>query len=256
MKLSAIIITRNEEHAIQACLAGVAWADEIVVVDSGSTDRTVELARAAGAIIVQAPDWPGFGPQKNRALDASTGDWVLSIDADERIDDALRAEIAATLAAPSFEVYEMPRLSSYCGRFIRHAGWWPDYTPRLFRRGAAHFSDARVHERLQTDRPIGRLTQPLIHLSFRSMDEVLDKVNRYSSDSAAMLVERGQRPGIASAIVHGLAAFVRTYFFKLGFLDGRHGFMLSVSNAEGSYYRYVKAMLATHPDAGKPDATP
>lgn len=244
MKLSAIVITKNEEANIGACLASLEWADEIVVVDSGSTDRTVEIARAAGTRVVQTDDWPGFGAQKNRALDACTGDWVLSIDADERVDERLRAEIERALAAPAFDVYEMPRRSTYCGRFLRHGGWWPDYTRRLFRRGAARFSPARVHERLETDRPIGRLAAPLIHYSFRSMEQVLDKMNRYSSDSAAMLAAAGKAPGLARAIAHGVAAFVRTYVLRLGFLDGRHGFLLAVSNAEGSYYRYVKAMLA------------
>ncbi len=244
MKLSVFVITRDEERNIEACLQSVAWANQRIVVDSGSTDRTVELARAAGATVLQTGDWPGFGPQKNRALDACSGEWVLSLDADERVDAALRAEIEATLRAPQFDVYEIPRRSTYCGRFMRHGGWWPDYTRRLFRRGAARFSSARVHERLETDRAVGRLKAPLVHYSFRTMDQVLAKMNRYSSDSAAMIAARGKVPGLASAIVHGAAAFLRTYVLRLGFLDGRHGFLLAVSNAEGSYYRYVKAMLA------------
>jgi glycosyltransferase involved in cell wall biosynthesis len=194
--------------------------------------------------VIQAPDWPGFGAQKNRAIDACTGEWILSLDADERVNDELRAEIGTVLAAPCFDAYEMPRRSTYCGRFIRRGGWSPDHVTRLFRRGVARFSDARVHERLVTERPVGRLTEPLIHFSFRSMDEVLAKMNRYSTDSAAALAARGKTPGLPTAIVHGLAAFLRTYVLRLGFLDGRYGFLLAVSNAEGSYYRYVKAMLA------------
>jgi glycosyltransferase involved in cell wall biosynthesis len=247
MSVSAIVITKDEEHNIEACLASVAWTDEIVVVDAGSIDRTVELAHAAGAVVVQTGDWPGFGPQKNRAIDAAHGDWILSLDADERVSPELHAEIERTLDAPGFDVYELPRRSSYCGRFMRHGGWWPDYTARLFRRGAARFSDARVHERLVCARPVGRLASPIIHYSFRSMEQVLDKMNRYSSDSAAMVAAHGRTPGLASAIAHGLAAFLRTYVLRLGFLDGRHGFLLAVSNAEGSYYRYVKAMLAAEP---------
>jgi glycosyltransferase involved in cell wall biosynthesis len=251
-RLSVAIIARNEERNLAACLASVAFADEIVVVDHASTDRTQQIARAAGARVIETADWPGFGPQKNRALDACTGEWILSIDADERVTPELRAEIERTLAQPRFDVYEIPRLSTYCGRFIRHGGWHPDRVRRLFRRGAARFSDAAVHESLVTARPVGRLREPLLHYSFRSMDEVIAKMNRYSSESAQALVAGGAAPGLARAIVHGLAAFLRTYVLKLGFLDGRRGFLLAVSNAEGSYYRYVKAMLAAEARRGAP----
>lgn len=238
------MITRNEAANLPECLQSVAWADEIVVVDQGSTDATQDIARRFGARVIEAKDWPGFGPQKNRAIDACTGDWVLALDADERVDDTLRAEIAAALSTARYDVYEMPRRSTYCGRFIRHSGWWPDYVARLFRRGKARYSDAAVHERLQTSSAIGRLRAPLTHYSYRTMDQVIDKMNRYSTDSARVLVTRGRRPTLTSAVVHGLAAFVRSYVLRRGFLDGRFGFMLAVSNAEGSYYRYVKAMLA------------
>ncbi|MCK6429100.1 MAG: glycosyltransferase family 2 protein [Burkholderiaceae bacterium] len=252
LRLSVAIIARNEERNLPACLASVAFADEIVVVDHASSDRTVPIARECGARVVETADWPGFGAQKNRALDACTGEWILSLDADERVTPALRGEIERALAQPRFEVYDMPRLSTYCGRFMRHGGWHPDYVRRLFKRGAARFSDATVHESLVTDRPVGRLHEPIVHYSFRTMDEVIAKMNRYSSDSAAALAARGEAPGLASAIVHGLAAFLRTYVFKLGFLDGRRGFLLAVSNAEGSYYRYVKAMLAAEARRGAP----
>lgn len=243
-RLSVAVITRNEARNIEACLRSVRFADEVVVVDQGSSDGTPQIAARCGARVVEAADWPGFGAQKNRAVEACRGDWILSLDADERVSDELRAEIETAIAAPRFDVYEIPRRSTYCGRFIGHGGWSPDYCARLFRRGTARFSDARVHERLLTECAVGRLTQPLIHYSFRSMDDVLAKMNRYSTDSAAVLAARGRVPGLATAIVHGLAAFLRTYVLRLGFLDGRHGFLLAVSNAEGSYYRYVKAMLA------------
>lgn len=251
-RLSVALITHNEAHNLGACLAGVRWADEIVVVDNGSSDGTREIARAAGARVIETDDWPGFGAQKNRAIDACTGDWILALDADERVTPALRAEIERTLASPAHDVYAIPRRSTYAGRFIRHGGWWPDYVTRLFRRGAARYSDARVHESLVTSAPVGRLVEPLVHYSFRSVEDVIAKMNRYSSEGAAMLVARGRRPGLAQAVLHGVAAFVRTYVLKLGFLDGRHGFMLAVSNAEGSYYRYVKAMLAADDRAGRP----
>lgn len=242
-RLSVAIITLNEERNLAECLASVSFADEIVVVDGGSRDRSCEIARAAGARVIEEPDWQGFGVQKNRAIDACSGDWVLSIDADERVPQNLRAEIQTVLRDSAFDVYEMPRSSYYCGRFMRHSGWWPDHVRRLFRRGTARFSPAPVHESLQTDRSVGRLNTPLEHWSFRTMEDVLDKVNRYSSLSAPVVIERGDRPSLFTAIFHGAAAFLRTYFLRCGFLDGSHGFMLAVSNAEGSYYRYVKAML-------------
>ncbi|MBC8119644.1 MAG: glycosyltransferase family 2 protein [Burkholderiaceae bacterium] len=243
MRLSVAIIALNEERNLPDCLASVAFADEIVVVDGGSHDLTREIAASAGARVIEANDWQGFGVQKNRAVDACTGDWILSIDADERVSAALRDEIGVALRAAVFDAYEIPRSSYYCGRFMKHSGWWPDYVRRLFKRGAARFSDAPVHESLQTDGGVGRFTHPLEHWSFRTMEDVLDKVNRYSSLSAPIVIERGGRPTLLTAVVHGAAAFLRTYVLKRGFLDGAHGFMLAVSNAEGSYYRYVKAML-------------
>ena len=242
-RLSVAIITLNEERNLAECLTSVAFADEIVVVDGGSRDHTCEIARAAGARVIEERDWQGFGVQKNRAIDACSGDWVLSIDADERVPQNLRAEIQTVLRNSAFDVYEIPRSSYYCGRFMLHSGWWPDYVRRLFRRGTARFSPAPVHESLQTDRSVGRMSTPLEHWTFRTMEDVLDKVNRYSSLSAPVVIERGGRPTLSTAILHGAGAFFRTYFLRRGFLDGSHGFMLAVSNAEGSYYRYVKAML-------------
>lgn len=239
-RLSVTIITRNEIANVRDCLDSVRWVDEIVVLDSGSTDGTPAACREAGAKVVET-DWPGFGPQKNRALGYATGEWVLSIDADERVTAALRAEIEHVIADPASPgVFEIPRLSSYCGREMRHGGWWPDYVARLFRRGQAAFSDDPVHERLVFSGKAGRLCEPLRHLSFRNLEQVLGKVNHYSSAGAQMLRARGRRGGLGPAVVRGLWAFFRTYVLKAGFLDGREGFMLAVSNAEGVYYKYLK----------------
>lgn len=250
-RLSIALIAHNEAHQLRACLGSVAWADEIVVVENASTDGTAELARELGAIVISTPDWPGFGAQKNRAVEACAGDWILVLDCDERVSPELRAQIERTLAAPAFDVYRIPRRSTYCGQFIEHSGWRPDHVRRLFRRGAARFSDARVHENLLTERPLGTLTEPIVHYSFRTLEEVIAKMNRYSSDSAAMLAARGRAPGLTTAVLHGLAAFVRSYVLRGGFLDGRMGFVLAVSNAEGSYYRYVKAWLAAQDRSGR-----
>lgn len=243
MSLSVIVITHNEAHAIRVCLESVEWADEIIVVDSGSTDDTVAICREF-TTHVYSHDWPGFGPQKNRALDYATGEWVMSLDADERLSPALRDEIQAAMAAPGTNsAFKMPRFSSFCGRFMRHAGWWPDYVTRLFRRGSAHFSDDLVHERLLVTGTIDVLKFPLLHDTYRDLEEVLDKVNSYSTAGARMLHQKHRKAGLSTAVAHGLWAFVRTYFLRRGFLDGREGFMLAVSNAEATYYRYIKLML-------------
>lgn len=240
--LSVIVITKNAGDHIGSCLETVTWADEIVVVDSGSDDDTVDICRQY-TDRVYVHDWPGFGPQKNRALGYATGDWILSIDADERVTPQLRETILNNIRDNIFAAYRMPRQSYYCGRWIRHSGWWPDYVVRLFRRGQARFSDDAVHERVEVSHgEIGTLDEPLLHYSFETLEEVLDKVNRYSSAGAAMRLQRGQRANLRTAVMHAVWAFLRTYFIRAGFLDGREGFMLAVSNAEGVYYRYLKLM--------------
>ena len=252
--LTVTVITKNEAHNIEACLRSVQFADKRVVLDSGSTDATVEIARATDAEVSVNRDWQGFGTQKNRALALVKSDWVLSLDADERVSLALRAEIEAVLASPQFDVYEFPRLSSYCGQAMRHSGWYPDRVARLFKRGAAIFSEDLVHESLITASAVGRLESPLLHESFRSFEDVLDKVNRYSSAGAQSLVHKGRHSSVGKALGHGLWAFVRTYFLRLGFLDGQMGLLLAISNAEGTYYRYLKVWLLNRQRGQNPPA--
>jgi glycosyltransferase involved in cell wall biosynthesis len=244
MKLSVTLITKNAADTLRRCLESVRWADEIIVVDCGSSDDTATICNEMGVKLTLTGDWPGFGPQKNRALDLAAGEWVLSIDADEWVTPALRAEIEAVLQAPGAHAgFRLPRLSSYCGRPMRHSGWWPDYVTRLFKRGHARFSDDLVHERLVVEGSIGNLKQPLRHEAIRSLEQVLDKVNAYSSSGAANMARNARRASLATAVWHGLWSFFRTYVLRRGFLDGREGFMLAVSNAEGAYYRYLKLML-------------
>lgn len=240
--LSVIIITKNESQNIRACIESVKWADEIIVVDSGSTDNTVAICREFTQY-VYSHDWPGFGIQKNRALSYASKDWVLSLDADERITPELRAEIETTLRAGKAQGYEVPRLSSFCGRFMHHSGWYPDYVLRLFRRGAAHFSDNLVHEKLLMESKPGRLKNLMLHYAFENLEEVMHKTNQYSTAGAQMQFLRGRSSSLSGAVVRGLWSFVRTYVLRAGFLDGREGFILAVSNAEGTYYRYLKLML-------------
>ena len=241
--LSVTVITKNESHNIGACLRSVAFADEVVVLDSGSTDETVDLARSMGANVSVSSDWQGFGIQKNRALALASSEWVLSLDADERVSPELQAEIRAALATPVFEVYSFPRLSSYCGQYMHYSGWHPDRVTRLFRRSSAQFSNDLVHEKLVTRCKIGELGSVLLHESFLDFEAVLDKVNRYSSAGAQSLFDKGRNSSLGKALGHGVWAFFRTYFLRLGFLDGRMGFVLAVSNAEGTYYRYLKLWL-------------
>lgn len=244
MRISAIVITKNAGATVRRCLESLRWTDEIVVVDSGSTDDTVAICREAGAEVHETADWPGYGPQKNRALGLAHGEWIVSLDADEWMTPGLRAEIERTVAAPDAKAaYAVPRHSSFCGRFMRHSGWWPDYVMRLYRRGAARFSDDRVHERLIVDGPTGRLREPIMHEAIADLDQMLVKMNRYSTTSAQMKRDEGRTSSLAAAIAHGGWTFFRTYILRLGFLDGREGFMLAVANAEGSYYRYLKLML-------------
>lgn len=244
MSLSAIVITKNNERTIARCIESLAWADEVIVVDSGSTDRTLEICRALGAQVHVTSDWPGHGPQKNRALDRATGAWVISVDSDEWVTPGLRAEIERTLASADVKAgYAVPRCSSFCGRIMRHSGWWPDYVLRLFRRDAGRFTNDHTHERLLVEGRVGRLREPLMHEAIVDLDQMLGKMNSYSTASAHMKLEAGSRATLVTAILHGAWTFFRTYVLRLGFLDGREGFMLAVANAEGSYYRYVKLML-------------
>jgi glycosyltransferase involved in cell wall biosynthesis len=241
--LSVVIVAKNEAQNIGDCVRSAAFADEVVVVDSGSTDGTAELARGAGAKVIVTPDWPGYGPQVNRAIEASVSEWFFSLDADERITPVLAAEIRAAMAGGQAEGFRVPRLSMYCGEFIRHGGWRPDYTRRLARKDKARFTEHYLHANLQVQGRVGTLRESIVHYSFRSMDDVLEKMNRYSSANARDGVTAGRTGSLAKAIGHGLWAFIRTYFLRLGFLDGRWGFMLAFSNAEGTYYRYVKLWL-------------
>lgn len=242
-KVSAVVIVKNGEAVIGRCLASLSWAFETIVIDSGSIDRTVEICRAAGAKVYSA-DWQGPATQRNRGIERATGDWVLALDTDEWVPEALRREIEeVTRSAANAVAYRIPRLSSYCGRFMRHSGWWPDYVARLFRRGAARFAGGIVHDHLLPDGPVGRLRNHLMHEPFTDLEQVLEKMNAYSTWGAQRLHEEGRRAGLARAVLHAAWAFFRTYVLRAGFLDGREGFMLAVSNAEGTYYKYMKLML-------------
>ena len=247
-----MLITRNEEANLDDCLASLEGiAQQIVVVDTNSSDRTLEIAKKHGATLSQPSDWPGFGPQKNRALDLATGEWVLSLDADERLTPALKSEILTAIHhSAHVDCFAIPRLSWYCGRFIRHSGWSPDYVDRLFKRGTARFSDDLVHERLIPNGPVAKLENPMLHYSFMNYSQVLQKLDRYSTASAEQAFAKGKTSSPLKAVLHGAWAFFRTYILRAGFLDGPQGFALAVSNGQGTYYRYIK-LWHLNQDAGK-----
>jgi glycosyltransferase involved in cell wall biosynthesis len=282
-QLSIIVITKNEAHRIERCLRSVAFADELIVVDSGSTDETVALARGCGAHVT-VTDWPGFGPQKNRALALARGRWVLSIDADEEVDDELRAAIQAVVrnsaptpmasapsaaersedgaadarphAAPQTGAeppcgYWVRRSSRFCGTTIRFGDWRRDRVLRLFLRARARFSDDLVHERVICPLPHAELAGGLLHDSVDSMPDAIEKAERYARLGARKLRQRG-RGGLVSAVVHGCWAFVRGYLLRLGFLDGRPGLSIAALNAWGTYRRYrLAGMPASHEPEGE-----
>lgn len=239
--LSVIVITRDEAAHIGDCLRSVRdLADEIVVVDSGSRDDTVRICRELGARVIET-DWPGFGPQKNRALDATTGDWVFSIDADERVTPELAAELRAAMADGRADAYAVPRLSQFCGHWVHHSGWRPDYIVRLFRRGSARFSDNLVHESVEPRGPVARLKTSLLHYSYTSRAQVEAKSRQYAEAGARELRRRGKQVGPLSPALHGAWAFLRTLLVKRGILDGRTGFAIARMNAAVSYEKYRRA---------------
>jgi len=248
--LSIIIAAKNEAHNIADCVNSAAFADEVIVLDSGSTDGTPEVAAKAGATVI-ATDWPGYGPQQSRGIELAKSDWVLSLDADERISPALQAEILQAIQEAKADGFRLPRLSSLCGTFIHHGGWRPDYTLRLVRREKAGFTHHFLHAHMTVDGTKADLQESLIHFSYRDLDDVLEKLNRYASGNAKDLDAKGVRGSFGKAISHGIWAFVRTYLFRAGFLDGRYGFILAFYNAESTYYKYLKLLALQEARAAK-----
>lgn len=240
--LTVIIAAKNEGHQIRACVNSVTFADEILVLDSGSTDDTAEQARSAGAI-VHTTDWPGYGPQQQRGIDLANSDWVLSLDADERVSSALQQEIRSALLNGKLDGYRIPRHSSFCGTFIEHSGWRPDYTLRLARRQHAGFTDHFLHAHMTVSGAVGHLKNPIIHYSYRDIDDVLEKLTRYSRGAALDLQVRGGSSSLTKAVMKGLWSFIRTYFLKQGFRDGRMGLVLAIYNSQTTYYKYLRLWM-------------
>jgi glycosyltransferase involved in cell wall biosynthesis len=237
--LSAVLIARDEEQRIGACLESLAFADEIVVVESGSADRTVEIARRFTDRVVTLP-WRGFGPQKQAAVALASHDLVLNVDCDEQVPRALAEEIAALQSAPTLAAaYAIPRRTFIGDKEIRFCGWSPDRIVRLFDRTRAAFTDDLVHEIVVARGEVGTCREALLHRSFRGFGDLVAKLNRYSDLAARQMHERGRRPRALDA-VRPAFAFLRTYLLRLGFLDGFEGLEIAAADAMGTFAKYAK----------------
>jgi glycosyltransferase involved in cell wall biosynthesis len=239
-KLSVTIITLNEAEHIGAAIDSAAWADEVIVVDSGSSDDTVSIARGRG-VRVEHRDWTGWIDQKNFAASLATHDWIFSLDADERITPSLAAEVRALLAGePARRGYRMPRVTFHLGRWIRTTDFYPDYQTRLYDRRAARWRGRYVHESVGVDGPVGRLKNEIEHYSFRDLRDQIERANTYTTLAARQMAEAGRRAGPFDLIVHPPAAFLRNYVLRRGFLDGGAGLTLSLVNAWSVFLKFAK----------------
>jgi glycosyltransferase involved in cell wall biosynthesis len=247
--LSVALITHNEAANLPRTLASIGWANEIVIVDSGSTDATLEIAHQTGARVFEE-SWKGFAAQKNSAIGHATGDWILSLDADEEVGAELAREMQALLAGePACNAYRLPRRNHFLGSPLGHGGYWPDPKLRLFRRGAARFPERAVHESMHADGPVGQLKGHLIHHCYPTLAEYIEHIDRYSSLAAETLVARG-RAGSSwgwlfwHAVLNPAATFLYNYVFRLGFLDGRAGLLQHLNHSVYIHWKYAKAWEA------------
>ena len=252
-KVSVTVITLNEAEHIGAAIESAAWADEVLVVDCGSTDGTADIARAKG-VTVLSRDWSGYVDQKNFAAARASHDWIFSLDADERIPPALGAEIRALLASePAARGYRGPRITFHLGRWIRTTDFYPDIQTRLYDRRAARWRGTYVHESVAVGGPVGRLRHDLEHYSFRDLRDQLDRVNHYTTLAARQMHEAGRRAGPLDLLVHPPAAFLRNYVLRRGILDGTAGLVISLVNAYSVFLKFAKLWeLQETPNAQRP----
>lgn len=247
MSLAAVLIVKNEAAHLRACLETVSWADEIVVLDAGSNDATYEIAREFTDKVAVNADWQGFGIQRQRAEAMVVSDWVLMIDADERVTPELRENIQKAIAAEESAIYTLPRLSWCFGDFIRHSGWYPDRVARLYPRGKASYDAALVHEKLQNPDglPVKALQGDLLHYTYRDLRHYLEKSAHYAQAWAEQRAARGKRGSLLNGIVHGLGCFLRMYLLRAGFLDGRQGLLLALLSAHSTFAKYADLWIRT-----------
>lgn len=243
LPVSAVLITKNEAHNLPRCIGSLGFCSEVIVLDSGSTDDTVSVAESLGARVYKTDDWPGFGPQKNRALSYATQSWVLSIDADEWVESDLATSIQQHLQNYPDQPAKVLRASSFCGKTMRYSGWGDDWVLRLFRRGSGEFSPDLVHERLVVQGVPVELQGTLGHESFVTLSDVLRKIDHYSSAWAEQAYRNGKRSNLSKSILKGFAAFFKTIVLKQGWRDGRMGLLLALTNGHGTFYKYAKLWL-------------
>ncbi len=237
--ISAILITKNEAANLADCLRSIRFCSEIVIVDNDSLDGTLDIARAAGCKLIQADDWPGFGLQKQRALDAATGDWVLSIDADERITPELEGEILDAVRGAKASGFLIKRRSQFLGKWMMHGGWYPDPVLRLVRRTSARFDPSPVHEKLLVDGEIAELATPMLHFSYRDLADVLGKQSKYALAGAAKNRAAGKRGGVVKGSARSFWTFLRLFVLQMGFLDGRQGLLSALAKSQETFWRYA-----------------
>ncbi|MDH5182029.1 MAG: glycosyltransferase family 2 protein [Gammaproteobacteria bacterium] len=240
--LSAVLIVKNEGAALADCLQTLTWADELVVLDAGSTDNTVEIARRFTDKVYVNAEWPGFGPQRQRAQSYAGGDWILMVDADERVTPELRKTVESAVQADDQNcVYAVPRLSWVFGRFIRHSGWYPDYVIRLYPRSKAGYGDEMVHEKVHypDSMRLVNLKGDLLHYTYRDLEHYLVKSAGYAAAWAQQRQAKGKRSSLLQGFVHGVACFLKMYIFRLGFLDGRQGLLLAMLSAHSTFVKYA-----------------
>lgn len=241
MKISATIITYNEERNLPRAIESLRCADEVVVVDSGSNDRTVEIAEKLGARVVESP-WPGYAKQKNFAAENASHDWILSIDADESLSESLEAEIwQLKKNGAAFDAYTMPRMAQYLGRWIRHSGWYPDRKVRLYHRAKARWEGDFVHESVKVDGRVGHLQGNLLHFTCDSLSEHLKVMDRYTTLAAEQLLANRSHVGFAKLVFDPPWTFFRTYVLQRGFLDGVEGLAIAYMAALYNFVKYAKA---------------
>jgi len=239
-RVTVTIITLDEAEHIAAAIDSAAWADEVIVVDSGSTDDTVAIARAKGAR-TETRAWTGYVDQKNAAAELASNDWIFSLDADERIPASLASEVRALLSdQPSLAGYRVPRVTFHLGRWIRTTDFYPDFQTRLYDRRRGRWQGRYVHESVKVDGQSGQLTSEIEHYSYRDLHDHLDRINTYTTLAARQMFESGRRTGALDLAVHPWAAFLRNYVLRRGFLDGTAGLMLSIVNAYSVFAKFAK----------------